>query len=111
MKGLPVPWIYLLVAGFLEIGWVYSLKFTEGFTRLLPTCFYALFGLGAAFFLSLSLKYMPVGVTYAIWVGIAAAGSNLVGIFVFGEPFRFLRLFFILMIISGVIGLKLSSMR
>ncbi len=110
MKGLPVPWIYLLAAGFLEIGWVYSLKFTEGFTRLLPTCFYALFGLGAAFFLSLALKHMPVGVTYAIWVGIAVAGSNLVGMFIFGEPCQFLRVFFILMILGGVIGLKVSTM-
>ncbi len=106
-----VPWFYLLAAGFLEIGWIYSLKFTEGFTRFLPTCFYAFFGIGAVFFLSLALKYMPVGITYAIWVGIAAAGSNLAGMLIFGEPYRFLRVFFVLMIIAGVIGLKVSSMR
>ena len=101
----------MLATGFLEIGWVYSLKFTEGFTRIIPTCFYALFGLGAAFFLSLALRYMPVGITYAIWVGIAAAGSNLVGILIFREPYRFLRIFFILMIVGGIIGLKISSVR
>ena len=111
MRELLLPWLYLLAAGFLEIGWIYSLKFTEGFTRFLPTCFYALFGVGAVSFLSLALKYMPVGITYAIWVGIAATGSNLAGIFIFGEPYRFLRIFFILMIIGGVVGLKVSSVR
>ena len=103
-------WVYLLVAGLFEIGWIFSLKFTEGFTRLLPVIPYAFFGFGAAFFLSLALKCMPVGITYAIWVGIGIAGSNLLSMLILGEPFKSLRVLFILMILGGVVGLKVSSM-
>ncbi|MEC4685027.1 MAG: multidrug efflux SMR transporter [Nitrospirota bacterium] len=104
-------WVYLIIAGVLEVGWIYSLKFTEGFTRLLPILSYALFGAGAAFFLSLSLKVLPVGITYAIWTGIAIAGSNVVGMLIFEEPYRFLQLFYIFLILFGVAGLQISSMR
>ena len=76
MRELPLPWLYLLAAGFLEIGWLYSLKFTEGFTRFLPTCFYALFGVGAAFFLSLALKYI-CSMCFAIRVSQRAMDSEL----------------------------------
>jgi len=103
-----MAWFYLIAASLFEIGWVYSLKFTEGFTRFIPTVSYGFFGLGAVFFLSLTLKYMPVGITYAVWVGIAATGSNLVGILFFGEPYRIGKLLFLLMIIGGVVGLKFS---
>jgi quaternary ammonium compound-resistance protein SugE len=106
-----MAWLHLLAAAMFEIGWIYSLKFTEGFTRFLPTLFYIFFGLGAVFFLSLALRYMPVGITYAVWVGIAAAGSNIVGILFFGEPYRFARILFIVMIIGGVLGLKFSSVK
>jgi quaternary ammonium compound-resistance protein SugE len=102
-------WLYLLVAGLFEIGWIFSLRFTEGFTRPLPIIPYALSGFGAAFFLSLALKYMPVGITYAIWVGIGIAGSNLLSMLVLGEPFKAARVFFILMILGGIMGLRVSS--
>jgi len=106
-----MAWFYLLAAAVLEIGWIYSLKFTEGFTRLWPTVSYSFFGLGTVLFLSLALRYMPVGVTYAVWVGIAAAGSNVVGILFFGEPYRFTRILFIVLIIGGVVGLRFSSVK
>jgi quaternary ammonium compound-resistance protein SugE len=105
-----VHWVYLLVAGLFEIGWILSLKFTEGFTRWVPMISYAFTGFGAAFFLSLALKYMPMGITYAIWVGIGIIGSYLFSIFLLGEPFKPTRVLFILMIIGGIIGLKVSSM-
>ena len=111
IHGGRMAWFYLLAAAAFEIGWIYSLKFTEGFTRLWPTVSYGFFGIGAVLFLSLALKYMPVGVTYAVWVGIAAAGSNIVGILFFGEPYRFARILFIGMIIGGVVGLKFSSVK
>jgi quaternary ammonium compound-resistance protein SugE len=111
MNGREVSWLYLLIAGLFEIGWIFSLKFTDGFTRLLPLLFYAIFGFGAAFFLSLALKAMPVGISYAIWVGIGIAGSNLLGIVLFGEPYKASRLFFVLLIIVGIGGLKWSSMK
>jgi len=104
-------WVYLIISGILEIGWIYSLKFTEGFTRLLPMVSYALFGEGAAFFLSLSLKSLPVGITYSIWTGIAIAGSNIVGVIIFGEPYRALQFFYIFLILCGVAGLHISSMQ
>jgi quaternary ammonium compound-resistance protein SugE len=106
-----MDWFYLFLAGLLEIGWVISLKCTSGFTRLVPMVFYASFGLGAAYFLSLALKSMPLGLTYAIWVGIGIAGSNVLGIVFFKEPYQFMRIFFILMILCGILGLKLSSVR
>ena len=106
-----MAWVYLFAAGFFEIGWIYSLKFTEGFTRFWPTVSYGFFGIGAVIFLSLTLRYLPVGITYAVWVGIAAAGSNLVGILFLGEPYRLAKVLFLLMIIGGVVGLKFSSVK
>jgi quaternary ammonium compound-resistance protein SugE len=109
--GGRMAWFYLLAAAVFEIGWIYSLKFTEGFTRFWPMLSYGFFGLGAVIFLSLALKYMPVGITYAVWVGIAAVGSNIVGILFFGEPYRLAKILFIVMIIGGVVGLKFSSFK
>jgi len=106
-----MAWFYLLAAAAFEIGWIYSLKLTEGFTRFWPMVFYGFFGLGAVVFLSLALRYYPVGITYAVWVGIAAAGSNIIGILFFGEPYRFVRILFIVMIIGGVVGLRFSSVK
>jgi quaternary ammonium compound-resistance protein SugE len=105
-----VAWIYILIACVLEIGWVYSLKGMDGFSKLFPwVFFYLLCGFGAAFFLSLSMKSLPVGATYAIWVGVAAAGVNLIGMFFLDEPYKLSRLAFICMIMFGVIGLKLTT--
>jgi quaternary ammonium compound-resistance protein SugE len=110
MRGR-MAWLYLLAAALFEIGWIYSLKFTEGFTRFWPMVFYGFFGLGAVAFLSFALRYYPVGITYAIWVGIAAAGSNIVGILFFGEPYRLAKILFIVMIIGGVVGLRVFSVK
>ena len=104
-------WVYLFVAGLFEIGWIISLKYTSGFTRLLPMFSYAASGFGAAYFLSLALKSMPLGLTYAIWVGIGIAGSNILSMVLFREPYQFVRILFILMILCGVVGLKFSSVR
>ena len=106
-----MPWFYLFLAGMFEVGWIYSLKMIDGFTRLIPIFSYAFFGLGTAFFLSLALRNLPVGVTYTIWVGIGIAGSNIAGMLFFGEPYRLTRILCILLIICGVAGLKFSSVR
>jgi len=106
-----MDWFYLFLAGLFEIGWIISLKYTSGFTRLLPMLSYAATGLGGAYFLSLALKSMPLGLTYAIWVGIGIAGSNILSIVLFKEPYQFVRILFVLMILCGVLGLKLSSVR
>jgi quaternary ammonium compound-resistance protein SugE len=102
-------WVYLTVAGLFEIGWIFSLKFSEGFTRMVPLMFYAACGLGAAFFLSQSLKHLPVGTAYAIWTGTAIAGSNVIAMVFLGEPSDLRRIVYILMILGGVAGLRLSA--
>ncbi|MBF0559403.1 MAG: multidrug efflux SMR transporter [Nitrospirae bacterium] len=102
-------WIFILIAGVFEIGWVFSLKSTQGFTKFLPMISYAICGLGAAFFLSQAMKSLPMGTSYAVWVGIAIVGSNILGMVILGEPSTLPRITFILLITIGVIGLKLSS--
>jgi len=106
---LSINWIYILIAGIFEIGWVFSLKSTQGFTRFLPMISYAICGFGAAFFLSQAMKSLPMGTSYAVWVGIAIVGSNILGMALLGEPPTMPRITFILFITIGVIGLKLSS--
>lgn len=106
--GNITDWCFLLLAGLFEIGWIISLKYTHGFTRWFPMVFYALFGAGAAYFLSLALRSLPLSLTYAIWMGIGILGSILVGIIFFKEPYSFLQVFFILMILCGIIGLRFS---
>lgn len=108
MGGNITDWGFLFLAGLLEIGWIISLKCTHGFTRWLPIVSYALFGAGAAFFLSLALRSLPLCLTYAIWMGIGIIGSMVGGIILFKEPYSLLQVFFILMILCGIIGLKFS---
>lgn len=104
-----MPWFFILIAAVFEIGWIYSLKATEGFTRFIPLIFYAFCGLGAAFFLSQGLKHINTGTAYAVWVGIAIAGSNIIGILIYSEPVRFVKLLFVMLIIIGVVGLKITE--
>ncbi len=106
---LSLHWIYILIAGIFEIGWIFSLKSTHGFTRFMPMITYAICGFGAAFFLSQAMKSLPMGTSYAVWVGIAIVGSNVLGMAYMGEPYSLPRITFILFITVGVIGLKLSS--
>lgn len=104
-----IHWIYILIAGIFEIGWVFSLKATQGFTKVLPMISYVICGFSAAFFLSQAMKHLPMGTSYAVWVGIATIGSNILGIALLGESYTIPRLVFISLITIGVIGLKLSS--
>ena len=105
-----MAWLYLFAAAIFEIGWIYSLKGTEGFTKLFPFIFsYVLCGFGAAYFLSNAMKYLPTGSTYAVWVGFAVAGTNLIGICFLGEPYKLSQLVFVCLIMIGVIGLKITA--
>ncbi|MFA5396389.1 MAG: SMR family transporter [Methanogenium sp.] len=102
-------WISLLVAGIMETGWAVGLKYTEGFTQLIPSVFtIALMG-GSFFFLSKSLETLPIGTAYAIWTGIGAVGTVIIGILVFGESREILRILCLLLVISGIFGLKIFS--
>lgn len=104
-----MPWLHLIIAGLLEVAWAVGLKQTAGWTRLWPSLITVALMIASFFFLSLALRTLPLGTSYAIWTGIGAVGTALIGIFIFDEPRTAARLVCILLIISGVIGLKLAS--
>ena len=104
-----MAWIILVLAGLFEVGWAIGLKYTEGFTRLWPTV-----GTVAAMVISLGLlgvamKSLPVGTAYAIWVGVGAVGTVILGIVLFQEPVNALRMVSVGLIIAGLVGLKLAT--
>ncbi len=102
-------WLYLILAGIMEIGWAFSLKHTQGFTKIVPMVFYVFFGFFAAFFLSQALKHMPTSTAYAIWVGIAVIGTTIGGILFYREPATLFKFVCMVLILTGVIGLKFST--
>lgn len=104
-----MAWIYLLLAGATEIAWAIGLKHTHGWTRLWPSIFTAALMIVSFGLLSQALKTLPIGTAYAVWTGIGAVGTALVGIFFFDEPKTAVRLLCIALILAGIIGLKLSS--
>ena len=106
-----MEWVYLVIAGFLEVGWAIGLKYSQGFTRILPSML-TVIGMAASFyFLSLSLKSLPLGNAYAIWTGIGTVGTVVLGIILFKEPISIMRLICIAFIFIGIIGLKLLPIK
>ena len=104
-----MAWFYLLLAGLLEIGWAIGLKYTHGFSRLWPSIATLACMAVSFLFLSLSLKTIPIGTGYAVWTGIGAAGTAILGILIFNEPREAARILCLILIIAGAIGLKLTS--
>ena len=104
-----MAWIYLFIAGLLEIVWAIGLKQSEGFSRLWPSVWTIAAMLASFSLLAMALKTIPVGTGYAIWTGIGAVGTVLFGIVFLGEPRDAARLFCLLLIIGGVLGLKFAS--
>jgi quaternary ammonium compound-resistance protein SugE len=104
-----MAWLLLLVAGLLEIGWAIGLKYTEGFTRLWPSVFTGVSMVASVVLLGVAMKSLPVGTSYAVWVGVGAVGTAILGIVLFGEPATAGRLFSLGLILAGIIGLKLAS--
>lgn len=104
-----MAWLMLLVAGLLEVGFAISLKASDGFSKLLPSVLFVVFALGSFTLLNLALKTLPVGTAYAVWTGIGAAGTAILGIVLLGESATAARLGFIGLIVAGVIGLQLSG--
>lgn len=102
-------WMILILAGLLEIAWAIGLKYTEGFTRLWPTVGTVLAMLISLGLLGIAMKSLPVGTAYAVWVGVGAVGTAILGIVLFNEPANAGRLFSLALILAGIIGLKLSS--
>ena len=106
-----MAWIYLFIAGLFEIAWAVGLKYTEGFTRLWPSTGTLAAMVVSFWLLAEALKSIPIGTAYAVWTGIGAVGTALVGILFFGEPRHALRLICILIIVAGIAGLRLFSTR
>ncbi|XPV67740.1 MAG: DMT family transporter [Halarcobacter sp.] len=102
-------WIYLLLAGILEIGFALMLKLTENFTKLIPTVVFIIFAILSFYSLTKAIETIPVGTAYSVWTGIGAFGTIIIGIVFFNEPATLLRLFFLFTLIASIIGLKLVS--
>jgi quaternary ammonium compound-resistance protein SugE len=104
-----MSWFYLLLAGVLEVVWAIGLKYTEGFTRLVPSVITIAAMIASVWFLALALRTIPVGTGYAIWTGIGAVGTAILGIVLFAEPATAARLIAIGVIVTGILALKLVS--
>jgi quaternary ammonium compound-resistance protein SugE len=104
-----MSWIILVVAGLFEIGWAIGLKYTEGFTRLWPSLGTIVAMIVSLSLLGVAMKSLPVGTSYAVWVGVGAVGTAILGIVLLGEPATAARLVSLALIIAGIIGLKLSA--
>jgi quaternary ammonium compound-resistance protein SugE len=104
-----MAWLLLFIAGLCEIGWATGLKYTDGFTRLVPTVLTVGAMVVSIVLLGIALKTLPVGTGYAVWTGIGAVGTAILGIFLFGEATDLPRLASIGLIVAGIIGLKLTS--
>lgn len=104
-----MPWVFLGLAGLLEIVFAVSLKNSEGFTRPAWIALFAVAAVGSFLLLSQALKDLPIGVAYAIWTGIGAAGTAIIGMWFFGESRDVLKLMSLGLVLAGVIGLQLSS--
>jgi quaternary ammonium compound-resistance protein SugE len=104
-----MAWILLTLAGLFEIGWAIGLKYTEGFTRPMPTALTAVSMIISVVLLGLAMRSLPVGTAYAIWTGIGTVGTVILGIVLFAEPATALRIGCITLIITGIIGLKIAA--
>lgn len=104
-----MPWVLLFIAGLLEVGWAIGLKYTEGFTRLWPSLGTAAAMTLSVVLLGLAMRTLPVGTAYAVWTGIGAVGTVILGIVLFAEPATAARLACVALIIAGIAGLKLTS--
>ena len=104
-----MAWLILVLAGLFEVGWAIGLKYTHGFSRLWPTVGTVIAMLVSLALLGIAMKSLPVGTAYAVWVGVGAVGTVILGIILFGEPANPARLISVGLIIAGIIGLKLAS--
>lgn len=102
------PWVMLAIAGLLECGWAIGLKYTEGFTKPVPSILTVIAVVGSFWLLSSALKELPVGTAYAVWVGIGAVGTAILAVILFAEPVSALRIVGIALIVAGIAALKFA---
>jgi quaternary ammonium compound-resistance protein SugE len=104
-----MAWLILIVAGLLETGWAIGLKYTEGFTRPVPSVLTGLAIVASMYLLSVAARTLPIGTAYAVWVGIGAAGAVVLGMVLFDEPRNPARLLFLVMLLASIVGLKFTA--
>ena len=104
-----MPWVILVVAGLFETGWAIGLKYTHGFTRLWPSVFTIAAIVVSMYLLAVAARTLPIGTAYAVWVGIGAAGTAILGITLFREPASAWRVFFLALMLVAIVGLKLTA--
>ena len=104
-----MAWSMLFIAGLLEIGWAIGLKYTDGFTKLMPSVLTIISMIASVILLGLSLKTLPVGTAYAVWTGIGTVGTAVLCIWLLGDPATTLRIVCIGLIVAGIVGLKIVA--
>lgn len=104
-----MAWIILVIAGLIETGWAIGLKYTEGFTKLVPSVLTILGIVTSMYMLAIAARTLPIGTAYAVWVGIGAAGTVILGITLLNEPFNMARIGFLSLLIISIIGLKVTA--
>ena len=106
---MKTAWVLLAIAGLLEVCWATGLKYTQGFTQLVPTVFTVGTLSLSMYLLAKATEQLPIGTAYAVWVGIGAAGTAVLGVALFGETLSVLRAFFLILLLASIIGLKLTA--
>jgi quaternary ammonium compound-resistance protein SugE len=101
-------WLIVVIAGLLETGWALGLKYSEGFTKPVPSALTIVGALASFWLLSLAMKELPVGTAYAVWVGIGAVGTAIMAVFLFGDPVSPMRVLGVLLILAGIVALKFA---
>ena len=104
-----MAWVWLTLAGALEVVWAVGLKYTDGFTRLVPSAITVAAMIASVYFLALAVRTIPIGTGYAVWTGIGAVGVAILGMVLFNEPKDLVRVASILLIVAGIAGLKLTA--
>lgn len=104
-----MSWVYLVIAGLLEVAWATGLKYSEGFSKPVPSVLTGAAIIGSMWFLAVAVRTLPIGTAYAVWVGIGATGAAILGIVLFKEPVTVWRAVFLLMLIAAIIGLKATA--
>ncbi|MBN2598364.1 quaternary ammonium compound efflux SMR transporter SugE [Labilibaculum sp.] len=104
-----MAWVYLIIAGLFEAVWAIGLKYAEGFTKFWPSVITIVAMAISLYFLALAIKTLPLGTAYAVWTGIGAFSTAILGIVLFSEPIHFSRIFFLLLLMVSIIGLKFTA--
>lgn len=103
-----MEWVFLFIAGIFEVGWAVCLKYSQGFTKIIPSGCTVVLMIASFYFLALALRGLPLGTAYAVWTGIGTLGTVILGIVLFGESASFIRIICIALIVAGIAGLKLT---